>query len=99
MSPQEESPLLKLDSLKTQRTEESLYQSKYLLTNQIAEDVVTFIGVMMGLLYEFYSMVEEAEMDRIREPLIEEVTTRTIQDDLHKILITFYQIETRELNF
>ena len=48
---------------------------------------------------EFYSQViDEPVLLSMKEDLIELTTTNVISDDVYRVVITFYKIETRELN-
>ena len=80
-------------------TEWQLYSSKYHLTNQIADDLKKFIKLALQLIIEFYSqIIDENNLVIMKEDLIELTTTIVTSDDVYKVVITFYKIETRDLN-
>ena len=88
------------EQIGTSQTERSLYTSKYMLTDQIVQDLKVFIGLSLELLTDFYSlspMFNRHSLISMREEMIDITSTRIIRDDVYKVVITFYQIETQDL--
>ena len=73
--------------------------SRYLLSNQVVGDIKIFVSVVMGMVQEFYKVVmEEERLQQLREDLTELATTKILNGDTYKIVISFFKVETTELN-